>query len=531
MDNLQLRNLNVSSACISPSPTYTPAPCGNFVAYNESFEEYSPGADLTQQNWTLVQQSGTATWSVVGGWNGSQAGLMDATGHLWTGVAYQGQSMADMDFEGDLGYTGQDLYIWFNSPGVMNYQGVHLNAEYFYLNAASGLVYHGVSNSGGGLGGQTSVAYNYAGMNTGNFHIQVRSLNGTKTLWINRALVMQVVDFTYNGGKIGFNKYEGELWADNLQLRNLDLPASCVSPSPTYTQSSTPSGTSTPSLTSSPTSTASPASTFTVTPSFTRSPTATATGTRTFSASPTGTSTRTSTFTNSPTRTPTPTSTSTPTRTPTPTSTSTPTSTFTRTRTPTSTPTRTSTSTGTPTFTRSPTSTATATRTPTFTSTPTRTRTPTSTASFTRTQTLTATPTFTRTATVTPSFTRSPTATASPTVTMTATPPTGLLVLAPHLKRTADPDSTPALVVAPNPAHGDALARYQLDQEGNARLILLNLEGEVVRSWNLGDLAPGQGTQRLDLQGLASGLYFLALQQDQAGGPRNVSLFKLAITQ
>jgi hypothetical protein len=85
--------------------------------------------------------------------------------------------------------------------------------------------------------------------------------------------------------------------------------------------------------------------------------------------------------------------------------------------------------------------------------------------------------------------------------------------------------------VAPNPAHADALARYQVDQEGNGRLVLLNLNGEVVRSWNLGSLAPGQGTQRLDLQGLASGLYFLALQQDQAGGTRTVSLFKLAITQ
>ena len=301
VDNLQLRNLNVSSACISPSPTSTPVPCGNLVAFNDNFEQDTVGADLTQQNWTLAQQIGTATWSVVGGWNGSQAALMNASGHVWTGVVYQGQVMTDMDMEADLGYTGQDLYIWFNSPGAMTSQGFNINAEYFYLNATNGGINHGESNYGGSPSNQTSVPYNYAGLDLGHFHIQVRSLNGVKTLWINGALAMQVADDSFNSGKIGFSKSGGELWVDNLQLRNLDVPAACVSPSPTYTQSSTPSGT--PTVSPTYTSTASPTATFTASPTNTASPTPT------FSDSPSSTDSPTGTFTDSPTPTASPTAT------------------------------------------------------------------------------------------------------------------------------------------------------------------------------------------------------------------------------
>jgi hypothetical protein len=104
-----------------------------------------------------------------------------------------------------------------------------------------------------------------------------------------------------------------------------------------------------------------------------------------------------------------------------------------------------------------------------------------------------------------------------------------MLVRAPGSKPTLEPSGV-GLVVAPNPARGDALARYQVDQAGNGRLLLMGLDGAEALHWDLGVLAPGEGTQRLDLQGLAPGLYILALQQDQSGGLRTLSLFKLAIT-
>jgi hypothetical protein len=88
-----------------------------------------------------------------------------------------------------------------------------------------------------------------------------------------------------------------------------------------------------------------------------------------------------------------------------------------------------------------------------------------------------------------------------------------------------------SLAVAPNPAQGQATARFELLQEGAVRLVLLDLGGRQVEAWTRGDLPAGEQIQRLDLSGKAPGLYFLVLEQDQGAGNRVLGLFKLAVAE
>jgi hypothetical protein len=91
------------------------------------------------------------------------------------------------------------------------------------------------------------------------------------------------------------------------------------------------------------------------------------------------------------------------------------------------------------------------------------------------------------------------------------------------------PTPVSALLAAPNPAQGRVWARYDMPQPGTAQLLLYDLRGSLVRRWPLGALPAGPGLQRLELQGLAPGLYFLGLQQQYQDGQVRMNLFKLAI--
>ena len=88
----------------------------------------------------------------------------------------------------------------------------------------------------------------------------------------------------------------------------------------------------------------------------------------------------------------------------------------------------------------------------------------------------------------------------------------------------------PSLEAYPNPSQGTAHAAYRVTESGPVLLACYGLDGSVFRRWGLGDLQAGSsGQAKLDLGGLAPGIYLLVLEQDTGGGFQSQASFKLAL--
>jgi hypothetical protein len=66
----------------------------------------------------------------------------------------------------------------------------------------------------------------------------------------------------------------------------------------------------------------------------------------------------------------------------------------------------------------------------------------------------------------------------------------------------------------PNPAQGSITATFKLADAGNAGFLLSDIQGKSIRTYPPQYLPAGEYQQRLDLQGLAAGLYLLQLYTD-----------------
>ena len=88
---------------------------------------------------------------------------------------------------------------------------------------------------------------------------------------------------------------------------------------------------------------------------------------------------------------------------------------------------------------------------------------------------------------------------------------------------------TEAVLAAPNPAADKVQVAFRLRQAGHAKLLVMDLLGDTVRTVDLGVLPPGDALRPMETRGLASGLYVLILIRDSGDGPRPVAHFKLAV--
>jgi hypothetical protein len=89
----------------------------------------------------------------------------------------------------------------------------------------------------------------------------------------------------------------------------------------------------------------------------------------------------------------------------------------------------------------------------------------------------------------------------------------------------------PSLLAWPNPAHHQATVRVSSNADAlRARVVLLTLTGEVT---DVIPVQPQPGTQDLllDLNGKASGIYFLSYQEDRGAGYKQEKIFKLAVVR
>jgi hypothetical protein len=71
--------------------------------------------------------------------------------------------------------------------------------------------------------------------------------------------------------------------------------------------------------------------------------------------------------------------------------------------------------------------------------------------------------------------------------------------------------AAPSLVVAPNPAHGFAMAGYSSRRPGTSQLKLYDVDGAVRATVELGELPAGKHWARVDLGRLPKGVYILKL--------------------
>jgi hypothetical protein len=77
----------------------------------------------------------------------------------------------------------------------------------------------------------------------------------------------------------------------------------------------------------------------------------------------------------------------------------------------------------------------------------------------------------------------------------------------------------------PNPVSGEAVnARFYADGDGPARLAVYDLQGELVREGSFAATAGQMNQIRLELPGIASGLYVTVLEFDGPGGRRTRTL-------
>lgn len=89
------------------------------------------------------------------------------------------------------------------------------------------------------------------------------------------------------------------------------------------------------------------------------------------------------------------------------------------------------------------------------------------------------------------------------------------------------PDIIPAVRVFPNPAGNHAIVECQLAQATDLRLSLVDLNGRILKTYGeKSNLLPGIYTEKLDLAGLAPGVYFVKIQTAN-GGVRTVKLMKV----
>ncbi len=87
------------------------------------------------------------------------------------------------------------------------------------------------------------------------------------------------------------------------------------------------------------------------------------------------------------------------------------------------------------------------------------------------------------------------------------------------------------LLVAPNPVRASARAGFWMEKEGRARLLVVNIAGELVRSQGYDGLEPGEHVVDLGVENLANGIYFVFFQSDFGEGYAKKASFKLAITK
>jgi Secretion system C-terminal sorting domain len=85
-----------------------------------------------------------------------------------------------------------------------------------------------------------------------------------------------------------------------------------------------------------------------------------------------------------------------------------------------------------------------------------------------------------------------------------------------------------SLLVAPNPAHGHAEVFFDIEASTAVSLQIVDILGEVVKAQNLGHYDPGQYASDLDTQGLAGGVYFVALHKSEGSASDRTQLFKFA---
>lgn len=99
-----------------------------------------------------------------------------------------------------------------------------------------------------------------------------------------------------------------------------------------------------------------------------------------------------------------------------------------------------------------------------------------------------------------------------------------------------DPVETPqgslpegkSLIAGPNPAR-DELTVVYAGSNGQLRLAVYNLNSELVITQALGQPGPGEQQSRLKVDGLATGFYWLALEESLGGAWRRRGLFKVVI--
>jgi hypothetical protein len=85
------------------------------------------------------------------------------------------------------------------------------------------------------------------------------------------------------------------------------------------------------------------------------------------------------------------------------------------------------------------------------------------------------------------------------------------------------------ILVSPNPSSGMSMVFFVLPQAGKARLLLSEITGEAPYKMDLGEVGPGEHSQRLDFSDFASGIYFVQLQADFGFGYKVLGTFKTAL--
>lgn len=85
------------------------------------------------------------------------------------------------------------------------------------------------------------------------------------------------------------------------------------------------------------------------------------------------------------------------------------------------------------------------------------------------------------------------------------------------------------LLVAPNPASGNAEIYFRLERAANARLLISDISGKTFWSLGLGELGAGYFKRTLSAGELAEGSYLVVLQSDEGSGNSKREVFKLAV--
>jgi hypothetical protein len=69
---------------------------------------------------------------------------------------------------------------------------------------------------------------------------------------------------------------------------------------------------------------------------------------------------------------------------------------------------------------------------------------------------------------------------------------------------------------------------YWLDEDSRARLVVLSLNGNIVKQLDFGEQGKGEHVDALDTNGLSAGIYYVALQTDKGFGFVTRKVFKVA---